>query len=102
MNMYEFLRGINDSKVPHFKSIFFHNCLMGGVESVFDISLFCDYLIPTLVSELIERGEASCKVLSTTSVWHGVTYREDKPEVVASLAKLVEEGCYPKDRFGKK
>ena len=45
MNMYEFLRGINDSKVPHFKSIFFHNCLMGGVESVFDISLFCDYLV---------------------------------------------------------
>ena len=62
----------------------------------------CEYLIPTLVSELIERGEATCKVLSTTSVWHGVTYREDKPEVVASLAKLVEEGCYPKDRFGKK
>ena len=45
MNMYEFLRGINNSKVPHFKSIFFHNCLMGGVESVFDISLFCDYLV---------------------------------------------------------
>ena len=62
----------------------------------------CEYLIPTLVSELIEKGEVSCEVLSTTAVWHGVTYREDKPDVVASLAALVGQGCYPKDRFGKK
>jgi hypothetical protein len=43
--MYEFLRAIADSKVPHFQSIFFHNCLMGGVETLFDISLFCDYIV---------------------------------------------------------
>ena len=61
----------------------------------------CEYLIPTLVDELIERKEATCKVLSTTAVWHGVTYREDKPEVVASLQALVEDGHYPCDRFGK-
>ena len=66
-----------------------------------DDPMGCEYLIPTLVSELVEKGEVSCEVLSTTSVWHGVTYREDKPEVVASLAKLVEEGVYPKERFGK-
>ena len=61
----------------------------------------CEYLIPTLVSELIEKGEASCEVLSTDAVWYGVTYREDKPEVVESLARLVERGDYPNDRFGK-
>ena len=61
----------------------------------------CEYLIPTVVSDLIEKGEISCEVLSTTAVWYGVTYRDDKPEVVASLAKLVEAGEYPKDRFGK-
>ena len=60
----------------------------------------CEYLIPSLISELIEKGEVSCEVLSTTSVWYGVTYREDKPDVVASLAKLVEKGEYPADRFG--
>ena len=62
----------------------------------------CEYLIPTLVDELIAKKEASCKVLSTKAVWYGVTYREDKPDVVASLAKLVEAGSYPKERFGKK
>ena len=61
----------------------------------------CEYLIPTLISELVEKGEISCEVLSTSAVWYGVTYREDKPEVVASLAKLVEKGEYPSDRFGK-
>lgn len=45
MNMYEFLRGIVNSKVPHFQSIFFHNCLMGGVETLFDIAPFCDYTV---------------------------------------------------------
>ena len=45
MNMYEFLRGIVNSKVPHFQSIFFHNCLMGGVETIFDIAPFCDYTV---------------------------------------------------------
>ena len=61
----------------------------------------CEYLIPTLIDELIAKEEIHCKVLSTTAVWHGVTYREDKPEVVASLQKLVEDGHYPSDRFGK-
>ena len=61
----------------------------------------CEYLIPSLISELVEKGDVTCEVLSTTAVWYGVTYREDKPEVVASLAKLVEKGEYPSDRFGK-
>ena len=61
----------------------------------------CEYLIPSLISELVEKGQATCEVLSTEAVWHGVTYREDKPDVVASLAELVEKGEYPKDRFGK-
>ena len=62
----------------------------------------CEYLIPDLIDELVEKKEISCKVLSTSAVWHGVTYKEDKPGVVASLAELVEEGHYPKERFGKK
>lgn len=62
----------------------------------------CEYLIPTLVDELIAKKEIECKVLSTTAVWHGVTYREDKPEVVAALQTLVDEGHYPCDRFGKR
>jgi len=56
----------------------------------------CEYLIPTVVSDLINKGEATCDILSTTAVWYGVTYKEDKDFVVNSLKALVEAGNYPK------
>ena len=65
-----------------------------------DDLMSCEYLIPTLISDAVEEKKITCAVLSTTAVWHGVTYREDKPEVVASLKALVDQGDYPADRFG--
>jgi len=50
--------------------------------------------IPAAVAEMVVRGEASVRVLPTTSEWFGVTYREDRPRVVASIAKLVAAGAY--------
>ncbi len=35
------------------------------------------------------------RVLTTADRWHGVTYHEDKPEVVAALASMAKEGVYP-------
>jgi hypothetical protein len=51
--------------------------------------------IPLSVGQLIRRNQATCKVLPTSSSWFGVTYREDKPIVQASLAKLTADGQYP-------
>lgn len=51
--------------------------------------------IPTVVDDLIRQGKADCRVLDTTSSWFGVTYPDDKPHVVASIAKLIEAGDYP-------
>ncbi|HVJ44900.1 MAG TPA: sugar phosphate nucleotidyltransferase [Luteolibacter sp.] len=51
--------------------------------------------IPTVVDNLIRNGKADCRVLGTSSHWFGVTYPDDKPHVVASIAKLVESGEYP-------
>lgn len=51
--------------------------------------------IPTVVDNLIRAGKADCKVLGTTSHWFGVTYPEDKPHVVASIAELIKAGEYP-------
>ncbi len=55
----------------------------------------CEYLIPELVGHLIHTGEAKVKVLDTTAVWYGVTYKEDKDKVVASIKGLVDAGVYP-------
>ncbi len=51
--------------------------------------------IPLSVGDLVRRREASCRVLPTSSTWFGVTYREDKPVVQASIAALSEAGLYP-------
>lgn len=51
--------------------------------------------IPSVVDQLIRRDKAECPVLGTTSQWFGVTYPEDKPHVVASIAKLIDAGEYP-------
>jgi len=51
--------------------------------------------IPLSVGNLIRAGQASCQVLRTDSAWFGVTYREDKPVVQASILRQVEAGAYP-------
>jgi hypothetical protein len=51
--------------------------------------------IPATVNELMTAGKARVKMLSSSSPWFGVTYKEDKPRVVASIAKLVQQGGYP-------
>ena len=56
--------------------------------------LTSEYLIPDVVSNLIKDGKASMKVIRTTASWHGVTYREDTPDVKASIRKLVDKGEY--------
>ena len=56
--------------------------------------LTSEYLIPNVVSNLIKDGKALMKVIRTTASWHGVTYREDTPDVKNSIKKLVGEGEY--------
>lgn len=55
-----------------------------------------EWYLPFVVDELIQAGEATCRVLPTESSWFGVTYREDKPHVMVSIAALVEAGEYPR------
>jgi hypothetical protein len=61
-----------------------------------------EWYIPFVVDELIKEGKADCAVLPTDSRWFGVTYREDKPYVMAEIGKLVEAGDYPAPLFPKR
>ncbi len=61
----------------------------------------CEYLIPSVVSDLIKKGEATVDVLETKAQWYGVTYKEDKDYVVNSLKKLTSDGIYPKGLWNK-
>ena len=53
-----------------------------------------EYYLPTVVSERIEKGEKSVKVLIAEDKWYGVTYKEDKQVVVDAIGKMVAGGCY--------
>ena len=58
-------------------------------------NLTAEFFIPLLVNELIQKGIATVRVLDTPSKWFGVTYADDRPEVVAKLKNLAESGLYP-------
>ncbi|MFI3294355.1 MAG: sugar phosphate nucleotidyltransferase [Rikenellaceae bacterium] len=64
-------------------------------------NLKAEFFIPLVVNNLIQSKQASVKVLDTTSVWFGVTYAADRPDVVAKIAALVEAGEYPNNLFTK-
>ncbi len=62
-------------------------------------NLKSEYYIPTVVNSLIKDGISTVEVLDTTSKWFGVTYPQDRDDVVAKLKNLVEGGVYPSPLF---
>ena len=54
-----------------------------------------EYFVPSIVNAQLEEGTAEIAVLKTNDAWHGVTYPQDLPDVVAALRALREAGLYP-------
>ena len=57
----------------------------------------CEFLIPSSISKRINEGKVTVKVLETNERWYGITYKEDKEDLVNAINKMIEEGKYPKD-----
>lgn len=53
-----------------------------------------EYYLPSVVSSLIESGGKQVKVLVAEDKWYGVTYKEDKQNVVDAIGKMVDDGLY--------
>jgi hypothetical protein len=60
-------------------------------------NLKAEFFIPLMVNKLIGEGTAKMKVLSTTAQWFGVTYKEDKPQLMAKIEALIADGVYPRN-----
>ena len=69
--------------------------IFGQFLDAFSGELKKEFYIPYAVDCIVKGGQGSCEVLSTPSKWFGVTFKEDRPGVVAKFASLVEEGVYP-------
>ena len=54
-----------------------------------------EYLLPTIIDQLIQEGKAQVQVLPCHEKWCGVTYKEDKEDVKAQLQSKKDNGLYP-------
>ena len=74
--------------------------LWDGFPAFLDAALSTDpikaeYFLPTFAGGLISSGSGSIRVLPCSERWHGVTYREDLPDVTAAIAAMRGDGLYP-------
>ena len=57
--------------------------------SEIEVRLGATWIAPKYIEDFMRE------VLETPDVWHGVTYKEDKPQVMEAIGKLKAEGLYP-------
>jgi len=89
MNMWGFTPDYFDYSLEYFKQFLAEN----------GDKLKSEFYIPLAVNNLIVEGRATCEVLDTPSKWFGVTYAEDRPQVVLKINELIRKGVYPKQLF---
>ena len=89
MNMWGFTPTLFD----HLEKMF-NDFLMGNISD-----LKSEFLIPSVINDLIEKNIEKVQVLETQSTWFGVTYAEDKPFVENQIKELIQEGEYPVSLF---
>lgn len=62
-------------------------------------NLKAEYLLPTIIGEMLSAGDIAVKVLESKDKWFGVTYKEDKDAVVSAVRGLIDAGIYPEKLF---
>lgn len=87
MNMWGFTRSILDEIRDGFPAF-----LEKGLK---ENPMKCEYFLPAVVSELLAEDRATVRVLESEDKWYGVTYKEDKPVVVAAIQSMKDAGLYP-------
>jgi hypothetical protein len=87
MNMWGFTPSFLPEVAARFP-VFLRNAVPGN-------PMKAEYFLPGVVSQLLEAGKATVKLLHSPDKWYGVTYAADKPVVVAALKAMAAEGKYP-------
>lgn len=87
MNFWGFRPDLFDNLEEEFKKFF---------EESKDNLNTAECLIPISIGNLQKQNKCTVKVLQTDDKWYGITYKEDKEEIVSAIHKLIEQGVYPK------
>ncbi len=59
-----------------------------------------EYLLPSVINELIRSGEADCRMFETTDKWFGVTNSVDKAAAQETVKEQIKHGLYPEKLWG--
>jgi len=92
MNMWGFTPDIFDELESRFSTF------LQGIDET--NSKKAEFLLPSIVDELLKLDQAEVTVLETRDKWFGVTYADDKKLVVEAFKKLYEQGVYNSKLFG--
>ena len=87
MNFWGFTPKIFDECAPVFESF-----IRKGIK---ENPMKCEHVIPTAIGTLVSEKKCQVRMLSSKDHWFGVTYKEDKPDVMAKIAMMREDGIYP-------
>lgn len=90
MNMWGFKPGLFDYLEPGFVDF---------LSKLDENELKKEYLLPTVIGDLVKADKVEVRVLKTPDRWFGVTYKEDKDAVVKSIRALIDQGDYPEKLF---
>ena len=106
LNMYEFMQEVENSKIKHFKGLYFHNCHMGNFEALSEVYTVADYMIAsehklasdgTLISNLVKElykkdnfQDAVEASLDDSEKYWKKTYKEEEKNGDLSLLKSSE------------
>lgn len=85
------LFGFTPDYFAHSES-YFKEFLAANIEN-----LKSEFFIPLMVNKVISEGTATMRVLSTASNWFGITYKEDKPQLMQKIEELIAAGEYPRN-----
>lgn len=87
MNMWGFSESILEELQSRFSAFLEENLEKNPLK--------CEYFLPFVVDELLKEGRATVAVEKSQDKWFGVTYKEDKPMVMAAIQNLKDQGVYP-------
>lgn len=61
--------------------------------------LYAEYLLPRIIGQILDNKKCTVKLLKSTDKWFGITYLEDRLNVVSSVAALIDNGSYLQDLY---
>lgn len=61
--------------------------------------LKAELLLPTMINNLVTSKAINVKAINTPAKWFGITYAQDKPEIVHKLRELIADDKYPYNLF---